>query len=116
MPRRNQFRVLFSNSAVDDDEKAQMTSLGARIVKDISNVNDFNILVTDEFKRRLKTLVALNCGYPIVSSAWVKACVKADKILPVEKYLLDKVDAKFAKAYGFNLAKSKANQEALGDQ
>lgn len=52
-----------------------MTSLGARIVKDVVNQNDFNLLVTDEFKRRLKTLVALNLGYPIVSSAWVSACV-----------------------------------------
>ena len=53
-----------------------MTQFGAKIVKEIVSPNDFNILVTDEFKRRLKTLIALNRGYPIVSSTWVKACVK----------------------------------------
>lgn len=86
-----------------------MASLGSRIVKDIVSVNDFNILVTDELKRRLKTLVALNRGYPIVSSSWVKACLKSEKILPVEKHMLNKVDAKFSKTFGFNMATTKEN-------
>lgn len=107
MPRRNQYRVLLSNCNSTDEELTRIASMGARVVQDIANANDFNILVTDELKRRLKTLVALNRGYPIVSSSWVKACVKSEKILPVEKHLLSKVDSKFSKTFGFNLSTTK---------
>lgn len=66
---------MFSNSSATDEEKKQMIRLGVKIVNEFSNVNDFNILITDEMKRRLKTLVALNKGYPIISREWIQECL-----------------------------------------
>lgn len=68
-----------------------MTSLGIKILNKFSSCNDFNILVTDELKRRFKTLIALNKKYPIVSATWVARCIKEQKIVDYEPFRLTKV-------------------------
>ncbi|KAL4471372.1 hypothetical protein ABPG74_008265 [Tetrahymena malaccensis] len=111
IPRRNKFRIIFSNSSITDEEKKEMSTYGVKILNDFHNANDFNILVTDEFKRRLKTLVALNKGYPIISQNWIKECIKEDKIVPYESFIITKVDKALAKQHNFELKKSISNQK-----
>ncbi|KAL4511598.1 hypothetical protein ABPG72_012443 [Tetrahymena utriculariae] len=111
IPRRNKFRIIFSNSSITDEEKKQMSTYGVKILNEFHSANDFNILVTDEFKRRLKTLVALNKGYPIISQNWIKECIKEDKIVPYESFVITKVDKALAKQHNFELKKSINNQK-----
>ncbi|EAR94696.2 BRCA1 carboxy-terminus (BRCT) domain protein (macronuclear) [Tetrahymena thermophila SB210] len=111
IPRRNKFRIIFSNSSITDEEKKEMSTYGVKILNDFHSANDFNILVTDEFKRRLKTLVALNKGYPIISQNWIKECIKEDKIVPYEPFIITKVDKALAKQHNFELKKSINNQK-----
>lgn len=67
MPRRNQYRVVFSNcQSLNEEVQMKFSGLGVKVLKEIHSASDFNLLVTDELKRRVKTLVALNKGYPII--------------------------------------------------
>lgn len=118
MPRRNQFRIVFSNCPNLNEKKQDVFSgLGAKVIKEVNKYNDFNVLVTDEFKRRVKTLVALNQGYHIIKSSWVDECLRQKMIVPFEGFEFDKVDAGFAKKQGgFNLKKAVQKQIELSSK
>jgi hypothetical protein len=47
-----------------------LQNLGVKIVENITE--DFNILIMDDFKRRVKSLIALNKKAFIVSSEWAR--------------------------------------------
>lgn len=87
LPKRNAFKVMFSNCAKAEEYTKQLGRLGARVVEDI--FQSFNVLVMDSFKRRIKVLVALNKKAWVVSSAWVKDCIEENRLLDPDSYILE---------------------------
>jgi len=84
--------------------------LGVQIVNDLRSVSDFDILVTDQISRRIKILVAINKGIPIVESAWVKKSIKQNDALPFEPFVITKAGKELFNQYSFTFSESRMRQ------
>lgn len=56
-----------------------MEKLGVVFVEDMGDVR--KVVVMDKFDRGVKLLIGLNQGAAIVRKTWIKACIKAGKVL-----------------------------------
>ena len=84
--KRAQFKVLFSNCQVPEADKEAIKKMGARLVENVTD--DFNVLVMDSFKRRIKLLAALNKRAAIVSPDWIYDCIIEKRLLEPEFFTL----------------------------
>lgn len=52
----------------------RLKKIGLKIVDDVLN-GDFNVIVMDYFRRRVKLLAAINRKAKIVSTEWIYECL-----------------------------------------
>ncbi|CAK90054.1 unnamed protein product (macronuclear) [Paramecium tetraurelia] len=80
-----EYRIKFSNFAVCNDDLLKLLKMGIYV-----DIEQYNILVMETFKRTFNLLLAINEGKMIVNSQWIKDCLSTMQIQNPYLYVLKK--------------------------